>query len=603
MVLSSSHTFESPGEIITVSGSPDIVSSSWHYTGNGTLNLSGTPSIVSSIWKYTGTGALLQLLGEYEPKFSYIGSGTLVLGGEAEVIKGFFIYEGNGNIFISGDSDEEIRTKYYIYESDGNLLQVSGIALTHLTLKVAGDGKLIFSGSYTGEIVFFYGIELNWNVQQLFESGLDLRWNTGQLESFFYRIEGLCRPAADCKKGIKRDADCFEKFIHTITATSTSDLCERLKAQGIFWPIKKLERWSIPVNGNSTGCNELVPVDFCQVPACLEFCVDFDLVIDIEDDVTVITLNTENFSYITEGSLTFSGGSTLISSAWQAKGFGEILLLGDAKIISSYRTYTGSGKILVLGESEYNDSFHGLDSFIDIEDDVSIIDFSVTFSSDEEEQSIPISTESIFIKCGCGDILPVRLRLEHNLNTENKLSQFITRNRTTLEDNAVMYYDNVNKLWQKNYHFVGLSSDGITRDVWDINFDWSCTDIVGGFSLGSFIWKLGMQVFLRNIDTGLDYDTRLLVTIPTEGVCGVDGELNLRINTDVLQDSVVTDPSVTPQVTLLFDNIGLFKSRFWLDNPTFRIGIFSDQLVSSVTRLNIKPILPNFEELILDATL
>jgi hypothetical protein len=214
--------------------------------------------------------------------------------------------------------------------------------------------------------------------------------------------------------------------------------------------------------------------------------------------------------------------------------------------------------------------------------------------TEDESTTMDASEDRIVSGCECSPI-PLVLYLGHNLQTTGKLEGFLFRNRLTMPSSLKMVYNQLNQSWQENLHYDGLAEDGVATETWKILFEWACTDHVAALESGDLNWKLSIYAKRRNLSTGEDFDTRVLIVFIPNRVC--DGEVNLNfeftLNTEteaIVDASTVSD--LTPSLNLLFDNIGMFKSTTWLENPLLEISVRQTPIEGGFTPFDISSIFP-----------
>jgi hypothetical protein len=184
--------------------------------------------------------------------------------------------------------------------------------------------------------------------------------------------------------------------------------------------------------------------------------------------------------------------------------------------------------------------------------------------------------------------------MTHNLNDSLKVQHFLTRNGETLPDKIMLYHNKLNYSWQNNLHYQGWAADGVTQETWDFVFEWACVGEVGQIPLGN-IWKWSMYVKQKNLTTGEDFDTRVLLVFEPSKVCPPYLGLRHRftLNTEELTWSLATPPGTYDaniNLNVCTDNGGIFKSPQWLRNPILRIGIYPGTAPNKHTVVNINDI-------------
>jgi len=85
--------------------------------------------------------------------------------------------------------------------------------------------------------------------------------------------------------------------------------------------------------------------------------------------------------------------------------------------------------------------------------------------------------------------------------------------------------------------------------------------------------RFGVSIIQKNLATGEDYDTRVMSIFDPLFVCQAGVELIFRLAIDSKLKSTVVLPESTVQDTIFHDNIGLFKTGFWFENPNILFNI------------------------------
>tara|TARA_Y100000034_G_scaffold48390_1_gene59748 strand:+ start:2417 stop:3847 length:1431 start_codon:yes stop_codon:yes gene_type:complete len=437
-----------------------------------------------------------------------------------------------------------------------------------------GDGGLTLAGSAI--------------ISGPFEIDTEFTWQVGEAIERFYRVESKCLPEGlNCDNvNIESDQDCEivlgksrngEQILAIVLARNVSEVCERLRARELIFPIDNIKVYTRPAfksdrellesQGADFSCNELVEVPFCTQEECLEFCLDFDLTVDVGATVEGGFAH----SYIGTGGLTLGGDADVTSPAYSYVGTGGLTLGGAAE--AGIGTY--------LGEFE-----------VEVKAVVEVSDIGATFGTIDGEPLEP-TDDLVTINCDCIALPPI-LQLSHEINRSNEFSNFLNRNSFSLGEVLPLRYNNVCKIWQHNSQFTGIGKDGITQERWRLVFEWSCADNLGSFDLGnSTVWKFSMYLENKNLSTNVDFDTRILIAFPPQGVCINDFGLNWGFSIDTSDLTVTTDnPAVFVDYKVLQDGIGLFKSQSWLDDPILNLGVSQSTNLKEGGGFNIRPIFP-----------
>jgi len=109
--------------------------------------------------------------------------------------------------------------------------------------------------------------------------GLPVSWNIGSGPYYWYRVESLCQQI-DCENtGIGYDGCPIMTIITTVAARNVDELCTLLASPLTRAPlaakVTSIKRYSRPVFRAEIPdgqCNNLDDVEFCHIPACLDYC-------------------------------------------------------------------------------------------------------------------------------------------------------------------------------------------------------------------------------------------------------------------------------------------------------------------------------------------
>ncbi len=304
---------------------------------------------------------------------------------------------------------------------------------------------------------------------------------------------------------------------------------------------------------------------------------------------------------------TVSGGKVQTSQNKQFAATGNVAIIGDAFTPEASEFYTAAGSVSLTGVARVrypNWSFNTDGTVViltgsadqrastigtpvqTMEFDMVVLQSTATFLLDVHKgDASPVSGG--VNKCGCLEV-PLAIELSQNFARNNVFSKFLVRNNFTIAQRIRLRYNEPNGSWQANLHYRGFSSDTNETERWDIMFELQCTDIVGSIPIGENIWKLAMQVFRRNLATGEDFESRVVVGILPDNTCGVNAnQLTFEVNYDTQLDLASVSPAATVYQSTLFDNIGLFKNPAWQLSPDLILRISQAGLAASQRRVDL----------------
>ena len=279
-----------------------------------------------------------------------------------------------------------------------------------------------------------------------------------------------------------------------------------------------------------------------------------------------------SYRYTADGGLTLTGDFFSPEVQFKYTATGGLTLGSTTRVrCSSFRFVSDGNAVFILGSADQKASDIG-DQFTQMEFSMEVLQTTATFLSDVDKQDAEALTGSVN-KCGCLSI-PLTVNLTHNIARDNLLAQFLVRNNYTIGKSLQMKYNVPNDSWQANLHYRGLSSDTNNRESWDLIFELQCTDVMGGIGIGRSIWKLAIQIFRKNLTTHEDFETRILVGVLPEGICGLQGnQLDFEVSYDTQLGFALVDPNAVVYQNTIFDNIGLFKNRAWIDDSALLLKL------------------------------
>lgn len=298
-------------------------------------------------------------------------------------------------------------------------------------------------------------------------------------------------------------------------------------------------------------------------------------------------------AYVVDGGLVMSGGvGASVQTRLSYTASGGIVVGGSSDIaaISGMWYYTMSGGFVIAGLATRRYSMDWLPA-INLGMKVELTEIESIFPGFIGEDTLTIDETTVVANCGC-DPLPLTLNFGHNFSDGNKLVNFLVRNRYSLPTDTVLRYSSTDNSWRNVFHFKGLGEDGSSQERWTLLFDWSCASEVGGKNLATTVWKFSTLIRRKNLTTQEDFDTRLLYTFPTDPACSNE-KLDFSFVVDTQTKIATPTVSSVVESEIFYDDIGLFKSPYWISRPKLSIFISEGGIPGDVRRLNIEPIFPD----------
>ena len=291
------------------------------------------------------------------------------------------------------------------------------------------------------------------------------------------------------------------------------------------------------------------------------------------------------YNLISKAAVRASGESVDAQFFYKSSG-GQLLIEGSVSAGCSSWSWRSVENNLELGGSAYFRPGNFELPFILAEADMKLAEVSATFSEDVELNNIE-QVSGVVSQCGCTQV-PLIISVGHNMIRDNILSKFLARNNYDAIRAFVMRYNVANSSWQANFHYRGLAANANYYERWDLNYELQCSSNMGGIELGRVIWKFSMGVQRKNLVTGEDFDTRIVLGLLPEPICETHAqELDFSVLLDTQTGSALVTPNATAYQITVYDNIGLFKNISWTNNPDLTITVSQKGLESLQRRIDL----------------
>jgi hypothetical protein len=524
---------------------------------------------------------------------SFTASSGAILDGAAIDSKDSYNEVGSGGVSLSGEATLQQRSRYF---SDGGSTQFAE--------DVVAVVRLIFNWDHS----------FDWNINQFLTFDRNIVWSNGEQPLRWFRVQGCCAFPTAAGSGLPGDdnlpggcdvigiqtddtkcvgATGRQQFVQNILARNTSEVCIELTRQKSKWQICSIKRWSRPADPTvfdpaSESCNILSEVPYEEIPECLPFTLQTDAVTFIKATTEVYS-NYNSYDCGDEcGSMSFSGngGYRIVSGA-------------PTPTVVVYPYGSSGGDLIVDGAGDYDTTWL-----------TELVTYMIgsTFVSAQElilavtdtASSIVQPTGTITTGCGTCTAMPNQFYMQHNIVNPSIFYNFLVRNNLTMPQILSMTYNATLQTWVCRQHFKGVSDDNANDESWRFSFEFGCPNEVGGESLGRGAIKLSMTVVRKNLVTGTDFDTRLLLLFPADSFCSAirnfSDDFTLRLDTKT--NYVTASRLVVPQSVLLYDKIGLFNSTYWTQNPTLNLRLSRNNLLLATDRKDIIGIFPSAQTLV-----
>lgn len=511
----------------------------------------------------------------------------------------------------------------------GGGVSAGGTATALSQNQYEADGEILISGSALLTVNVVFEQQIDFGTLATFTQEIEFQWNTGLQPLRWYQVQGCCEfptaagsglenepvPGGCDVMGIETDHETCQGatgkqyLLQTIIGRNVREICLQIQQQRLNWRICSIKRWSRPADPRlvspSDQCNKLSEVPFRDIPECLNLSLD-------SSGLTKCGFN----SFIVEVSQFETGGVIKISGNAVSLNFGgpqPTTTTYPATIILPIPSIEGDGPIpptpTIIQQFGYGYIFLGGDVLTEISwaDTLltkmglsSAIDESGGLTSPEDDVLVmpPIQNDIIFINTSCGNCLnvPSLLYLHHNLYNDSNFVNFMKRNGFEMPNPLVLRYSKLTDVWSANVQFNGLGGENsVQNENFRIVFEFACTNELYGEDLNTSSWKFSMLAVQKNVDSGFDLDTRLIIIFPPEPTMCVRTQsfifdFNFRFNTET--QYVSNQLEIVPSSVLFNDKIPMFKSVFWYQNPDLIFRISQNPNLLTTERQDIRPIFP-----------
>lgn len=420
-----------------------------------------------------------------------------------------------------------------------------------------------------------FDIDFSWNVLVRVDVDQEFQWNFGAPVLYFYQVTSDCASTTCDRFIVDNGGNCNSRYITFVLAPNVSNVCQQLTDRGLSGKVVAISKFSraafksdqaaLMAQGIDQSCNQMVDQDFCILPPCAEFCVDYDV------DVYIGAYASTNVSYVASGGITMGGsaGDATVSMLSFGGGSPTVSMLSSTISLPDAEVYTGAYAAITYSQVDLN------------------TDRNIDQSTDPSVPAIPVPNTTVRTQCDCKSI-PLVIFLRHNLSGTGNLQDFLVRNGISLPQDVVLSYNSGTQSWQSNIHLRGIASDGIAIETWNMVFVWQCTSNVGGTDVGSPVWSFGMYFNNSNEGTGEDADTRVLLSFPSDGPCQA-GSLAFGFDLDTQTQLVSADPNIAVYGVLIYDSIGMFRSLSWQLDPVLNVTLYVEGDFTMTTRLPYDP--------------
>lgn len=517
--------------VVKIGATVQVIDSIHFYTASGQTTMGGSAG-ARVVWPEHVAEGGITMGGEAEARASYYAAtaeGGITMSGEASLSSSDWHVAGSGGITVSGESEATSPTWHY--SPSGGGVSASGAASYRVRLFFKSNGRSNVYPKYAGVNI---GGRAGYPIKIVGSGGITMG---GSADANTPSLSYI--PAADSGIVLGGEAGAVSPDWHYTAAGG------------------------VTMGGEGVGTT-----------ASYHYAADGGVATGGAADVRNSIGGTFWYNSAEPGSVAMGGSAEAGVKLWRYRPTGETVQVGGAAGITStwqgiFTAYMGMGTDL---------------------DDVEVV-----YSPADDAPQFTSPTATVNTKCGECNAMPLVLYLTHNLENGNVLREFLLRNGLSLPASIPMRFSSRLGAWQGTLHYTGIADDNVSHtEQWRILFEWGCVDTLASQELGVNVWKFSMLATRKNLTTGMDFDTRIMIVFPAEQICLETDDLGFDFNfrLDTRRIFVKTELDIVVDVRLLYDNIGLFKSRFWVNTPDLRIRLSPNEQIEAVERQDIKPIFP-----------
>jgi hypothetical protein len=391
-----------------------------------------------------------------------------------------------------------------------------------------------------------------------FEFSKQFVWSLGIIPQYWYQVTGCCKSSfiepeldsdgndigvtlGDVCPPINTNQNCSynnSQYFQVILGDSPEDVCLNLLDNNWDWKICDFKRWSKPAENLYVNplddCNILEDVNWKELPECYSF------------NIQQSFLEILNFS--------ISASITIVRPSYDDK-------VSDVKIFD-------------IKSLDDNIDYYLVESLF-FRDSVDVK--SISFFESYANQYVP-SSNNVIVSCKNCNILPNILYVDNNLLNLNYFNSFLYKNDYDLSDEIPLFYSKNTNVWSNLINF----RDRFNDDYWKVLLSFSCS---GEINSDFYYWKFSLN--FTKVDNVGKSETRLLVSVPSEFICKYTQDIILYFEYNFNTKYLFINYETYYDNFYFIDEIGLFDSIYWKENPKLKINVTRDKIKK---RLNKKTI-------------
>ena len=185
-------------------------------------------------------------------------------------------------------------------------------------------------------------------------------------------------------------------------------------------------------------------------------------------------------------------------------------------------------------------------------------------------------------ECQCGN-MPAQLYMQHEFNKFGKLNPFITRNNISFPSTFTMSRNGA--LWQRLFHFKGVGSDYGTTEVWDLRFEWACTDTLNLATVAANAWQFSAIINRTVVETGIRTQSKMIFAF-VPNICN-NNQLSASFVYYGNLNTISTFRNLESALINVIDGIGLESGNIWNSDPTLEIAITDQMPAAAPTQFSL----------------
>lgn len=393
-----------------------------------------------------------------------------------------------------------------------------------------------------------------------FEFNKQFKWSLGVIPQYWYQVTGCCKSSFvepeldsdgndvgttlnDVCPPINTNQNCSynnSQYFQVILGSSPEDVCQNLKENNWDWKICDFKRWSRSAENFYVDpfddCNILEDVNWKELPECYSF--------NIQQSFLEI-LNFSMFVSVLED------------------------VLEDASL-------NQIGQVSTLVDPPANEAVdYSVEESLFFES--SVVVKSISFFESYSNQYTP-NFNNVIVSCKNCNILPNTLYVDNNLLNLNYFNSFLYKNDYELSDEIPLSYSKNTNLWSNLINF----KDKYNSDYWRVLLSFGCS---GEINSDFYYWKFSLN-FMKINSMGKT-ETRLLISVPSEFICKYTQDIILYFEYNIATKYLFINYETYYDNFYFIDEIGLFDSVYWRDNPKFKVNVTKDKIKKRVNKKTI----------------